>query len=177
MKEFLQTIKQFKNVFFITFMGILCYSSLSAQTMENPIIISFKPINSVVKQGSKSALILKFKVPLGYWLGSNDRSARNPAPTIIEIDPINGFIFEEPLFPKTVARGVPVHKGYSYIFDGEVNVVIPFKTLKSLNDGSYKITSKITYTPGLNAGQLRTQIKESYSATVFINNNTNILQT
>lgn len=177
MKEFLQTIKQFRNIFFITFMGILCYSSLSAQTMENPIIISFKPINSVVKQGSKSALILKFKVPLGYWLGSNDRSARNPAPTIIEIDPIDGFIFEEPLFPKTVARGVPVHKGYSYIFDGEVNVVIPFKTLKSLNDGSYKITSKITYTPGLNAGQLRTQIKESYSATVFINNNTNILQT
>lgn len=146
---------------------LLIFSSFSfAQTMDDPIVISLKPINAEINAGQHSALILSLMVPRGYWLGSNEPTSRNPSATIVEIEPVDHFNFEQPKFPEPTAKGVPVHKGSTYVFDGNVNVIIPFTTDENLADGEYKITVKLTYTPGLNAGQLITHIDEEHSTIV-----------
>ncbi len=144
--------------------------TINSQTFDHPIIISVFPSSAEISSAQSSAILVQFKVPMGYWLGSNDRSARNPAPTIISMKPIKGFTFGEAQFPQTVAKGVPVHKGYSYVFDGIVTAVIPFKVSSEVKEGSYDISVFITYTPGLNAGQLRTHIDEEYKTKVVIKN-------
>lgn len=147
-----------------------------SQTNKRPILISLSHINKAIKPLEKSALEIKFKIPRGYWLGSSDPSARNPATTLIEVEPLKHFHFEKPIYPKTVAVGVPVHKGYTHIFKGEIKVIIPFTTDNDISDGKYKVVIKITYTPGLNAGQLITHINEEYSTTVTVNKNSQFLQ-
>ncbi|MBK7381614.1 MAG: BamA/TamA family outer membrane protein [Ignavibacteriales bacterium] len=139
-----------------------------AQTMDDPIVISLEPISTEINSGQHSALILSLMVPRGYWLGSNERSSRNPSATIVEIEPLDHFTFGQPQFPEPIASGVPVHKGYTYIFDGKVNVIIPFSTDENLENGEYKIAVKLTYTPGLNAGQLITHIDEEHFTIVKV---------
>lgn len=166
-----------KNIKIILLIYSLIVSStgfIFSQTMDDPIVISIEPINPIIVPGQKSALILSLMVPQGYWLGSNDPSSRNPSATIVEIEPIDHFNFEQPKFPKSLKRGVPVHKGYTNIFNGKVNVIIPFSTEENIGDGEYKITVKLTYTPGLNAGQLITHIKEEHSAIVKVNSSSKI---
>lgn len=139
-----------------------------AQSMDYPILISMKPVNEIVSPGQKSAILVKFRIPRGYWLGSSDPSTRNPSATVIKMGQKDKFHFSRPIFPKPVASGVPVHKGNTYIHQGEISVVVPFTTNKNLAGGEYKVTAKITYTPGLNAGQLITHVNEEYSTTVKV---------
>ncbi len=158
-------------------LGGISSTIILAQSMDYPILISIKPVNEIVSPGQKSALIVTFKIPRGYWLGSSDPSTRNPSATVIKMEPKDKFQFSRPIFPKPVASGVPVHKGYTYIHQGEINVVVPFSVKENLPGGEYKITAKITYTPGLNAGQLITHINEAYSTTVKVVPNARVAQT
>lgn len=161
------TSKQSIIVLLLLF-AILLPVQIFSQTMDNPIVISLNPLSQNVKAGEQSALLLSFKVPRGYWLGNEDPSSRNPSATLIEIVPADNFNFELPRFPKSIVAGVPVHKGTTNIYEGDLNVIIPFTTNSNVEDGEYKLTLKLTYTPGLNAGQLITHIDEEYSTTVKV---------
>lgn len=143
----------------------------SAQTMDNPILISISPVDNIVSLGQKSALIIKFKIPRGYWLGSSDPKTRNPSATIIEMESNENFSFEKPIFPKPKASGVPVHKGYTYVHKNEISVVVPYSVSQNAQSGEHPIKAQITYTPGLNAGQLITHKDEEYSTVVKIDKN------
>jgi len=156
MKNFLLSFKLLKLE--LTVILFLFSLSTYSQTNKHPILISLSHINKSIKPLEKSALKVKFKIPRGYWLGSSDPSARNPATTLIEVEPLKHFRFGKPIYPKTVTVGVPVRKGNTHIFKGEISVIIPFTTDKDVKDGNYKIVVKMTYTPGLNAGQLITHI-------------------
>ena len=161
-----------KLLFYIIIM--MSTTIVFAQTMDDPIVISLEPISPMISPGQQSALILSLMVPQGYWLGSNDPVSRNPSATIVEIEPLDHFNFEQPKFPIPLKKGVPVHKGYTNIFNGKVNVIIPFNTHKDIVDGEYKITIKLTYTPGLNAGQLITHIDEEHSTIIKVSSSSRI---
>lgn len=166
--------KSFKFIYSIILLSFLLQNSIFSQTNDLPVLIKLTHINKSIKPSEKSALEVQFKIPKGYWLGSNDPSARNPATTLIEVKPINHFHFEDPVFPKTVSVGVPVHKGYTHIFKEEISVIIPFTTDIDVKDGNYEVTIWITYTPGLNAGQLLTHINEKYTTSVTVDRNSQI---
>jgi len=164
-----------KTVYVFTLVLFLTSSPVFSQSPTMPIVISMHPVSETIVPGEKSALIIEFKVPRGYWIGSEDLSSRLPAPTIIEMENDPYITFEKPLFPKTVARGVPVHKGNTNVFDGKVTIVVPFSTSADLPDGEHTVTAKLTYTPGLNAGHLNTHIKEVYSTKFNVNKEGKIL--
>jgi len=168
--------KSFKFFILIFLFSFILQTSIFSQTNKYPILISLSHINKSIKPLEKSALEVRFKIPQGYWLGSSDPSTRNPATTLIEVEPLEHFNFENPIYPKPVAAGVPVHKGYTYIFKEEISVIIPFTTDKDISDGNYDVSVRITYTPGLNAGQLVTHIKEKYLTNVIIDKNSEFLQ-
>jgi Omp85 superfamily domain len=151
-------------------------NSTFSQTVENPIDISIKPINTIVTPGQQSALEMVFKVPRGFWLGDSDPSATIPPPTFIVMKSIENFEFGEALYPKPREKGVPVHKGKTRIFEGKVHVIIPFVTNTSIPEGDYTITAYATYTPGLNAGHLSTHVHEKYTTTVTISSKGEITQ-
>ena len=175
------TVTRSYRFFYLWIILSLLFLSISSlnysQTAEKPVVISLKPLNSTNGAGQKSALIIEFQIPKGYWLGSNNPSTRNPTATEIEIESIDKFKFEQPQFPNASIAGVPVHKGYTQIFKEKITVIIPFSTSNNLPEGKYKVTAKVTYTPGLNAGQLITHIKEEYSTSVEIRNNSPELKT
>ncbi|MFQ5605457.1 MAG: BamA/TamA family outer membrane protein [bacterium] len=128
-------------------------------------------VDAHVAAGQTSALVITFRIPRGFWLGENDRSARIPAATIINVQKQQNFSFEKPRFPQPEVRGVPVHLGITRVFTGEIKVMVPFKVAENAATGSYQIAVKITYTPGLNAGHLTTHVDEAYSTTVTVRAN------
>ncbi|MFQ5676358.1 MAG: hypothetical protein ACE5G1_10710, partial [bacterium] len=137
-----------------------------AQTVEHPIEITISPVDANLAPGASSALRITFRIPRGFWLGENDRSARIPAATIIDLQNQQYFSFGQPQFPQPEVRGVPVHLGITRVFTGAINVIVPFQVSGDAPAGEYEITAKITYTPGLNAGHLTTHVGEAYSTTV-----------
>ncbi len=157
----------------ISFLPIVLYmiffsSAAISQTVENPVDIKIKPLTTTLRPGDKSAIEIIFKIPRGFWLGSNDPSTRIPAPTSIEMKQTENFNFEKPLFPKPKVVGIPVHKGTSKIYKGEIHVIVPFSIDKNTPDGEYTITAYVTYQPGLNAGSLTTHVDEKYSVKVSV---------
>ncbi len=141
---------------------------VTAQTVEHPIKIEIHPLQQQVAPGESSALTITFRIPRGFWLGSNDPAARIPAATVIKMEKEAGFTFESARFPSPEVRGVPVHLGVTHVFEGEITVVVPFKVAKTATAGEHELTAKITYTPGLNAGHLTTHSKELYSVKIMI---------
>ncbi len=169
MKTQEHTLSKTLCIYAILSMALLFSSSAGlSQTVENPIEIDMRPASAVLGPGQSSALTITFRIPQGFWLGENDRSARIPAATIIAMQQQEYLVFDQPLFPPPQVRGVPVHLGVTRVFTGEVKVVIPFKIRGDAPPGDYTIAAKITYTPGLNAGHLTTHIRESYSTTVTV---------
>ncbi len=138
------------------------------QTIEKPIEINVSPVQELLKRGQTSAVVIKFKIPQGFWLGNEDKSTRIPAPTIIELADNPYLIFEKPRFPKPSVKGVPVHNGITKVYTGEVEVIVPFKVKYDALLGEYVVKIFLTYTPGLNAGHLTTHIKEPYTTVVKI---------
>jgi len=141
---------------------------VDAQTVEKPFLIKIDPLEKNLTAGENTALILTIMVPNGFWLGSSNPAARTPAATVIKMIPSSSFYFESPLFPKPKTKGIPVHLGYTNIYEGVVKIVIPFQVAKNIQSGRQKIGLKITYTPGLNAGHLSTHINEIYSTEINI---------
>ena len=149
--------------------SILCLATGAfSQTIEKPIEITMSPVSLTLHPGEHSAVIVAFRVPRGFWLGDNDPSARNPAGTLIEMQSQEHFAFERPQFPAPVVAGVPVRKGFTNIFQGEVRAVVSFTVDENIPDGEYKLTAHITYTPSFDAGRLRSHAREEYSTTVTI---------
>jgi hypothetical protein len=111
----------------------LFYASVSlTQTVENPIEIYMNPLEATLAPGQSSALTITFRIPQGFWLGDNNRSARIPSATVIEMQKQKYFVFEQPRFPEPEVRGVPVHLGLTRVFTGEVKVIVPFKITETL---------------------------------------------
>jgi len=146
-----------------------CASAMFSQTVENPVDVKIKLLTPTIRPGDRSAIEIIFKIPRGFWLGSNDPSTRLPAPTTVVMKQMVNFTFEKPLFPKPKVVGIPVHKGTSRIFKGEIHVIVPFTVYKNAPDGKYKIIAYVTYQPGLNAGSLTTHVDEEYSVEISVN--------
>ncbi len=152
------------------------FPSIKAQTIKNPIEVTIDAISPTIVPGQKSAIQIIFKIPRGFWLGDSDLSSRIPPPAFIEMQSIENFSFEEPLFPEPKVEGVPVHKGITHVYEGEIRAVVPFTTSKDLKDGEYTITASVTYTPGLNAGRLTTHVDEKHSVTVKVSSRGQIVK-
>lgn len=145
-------------------LGTVSYS----QTVEQPIEIALSPLAEKLMPGQSSALVFTFRIPRGFWLGDDDRSARIPAPTVIDVQKKQYFFFEKPRFPEPEVHGVPVHLGVTRVYTGEIKVIVPFKIAEDAPNGDYRLEALLTYTPGLNAGHLTTHARESYSTTITI---------
>ena len=139
-----------------------------AQTVEEPIDIKMSAATEPLAPGQTSALTITFRIPSGFWLGSNDRGARTPASTVIEMEADHHFSFEPPEFPKLDVKGVPVHLGITKVFTGAITVVIPFEIDQATPAGEYHVVARITYTPGLNAGHLTTHVREPYHTKIMV---------
>ncbi len=142
--------------------SLILTRSLDAQTVENPIEISLRPLTEAVPPGESSAVIVTFRIPRGFWLGEKDRS------TVIRLDGGANLEFGDPQFPKPEVHGVPVHLGTKRVYTGEIRVIVPFTVKKDAHQGKQDIIARITYTPALSAGSLSTHIRETYSTSVYI---------
>ncbi len=160
-------VGQLFNIFLILLI-IVSSSAANSQTIQNPIEITVHPVNNTISAGEKSALEIIFKVPRGFWIGDNDLSSRMPPPTYIEMQTLDGFEFETALFPPAKISGVPVRKGVTQMYAGEVTAIVPFTTSENLKEGEYTIEAIITYTPGLNAGRLTSHVNEKYETKVRV---------
>lgn len=146
-----------------------CWSAAAlAQTVAQPIVIELEPLQQRVAAGQDSALLLRFKIPNGFWLGADDPAARIPAGTIVKPRPQSHIMFGEARFPEPVVRGVPVHLGTTRVFEGDIGVVVPFHVAADAPPGEYTLTLELTYTPGLNAGHLYTHAREPYETTITV---------
>ncbi len=139
--------------------------SLNAQTVENPIEISLRPLTEAVPPGQSSAVIVTFRIPRGFWLGEKDRS------TVINMEGGKFLQFGAPQFPNPQVEGVPVHLGTKRVYTGEIRVIVPFTVKKDAPRGKQDIIARITYTPALSAGSLSTHIREKYFTSVSISTN------
>jgi hypothetical protein len=139
-------------------------------TIENPVQVQVEPAQKTVAPGSRSALLVTFKLPKFMWLGAKPSQARTPAGTKIEMEGPSGFQFEPAHYPDTEVEGLPVHLGLTNVYMGRVQIVVPFRVASGANAGTYDLTARITYTPGFNAGNLTTHDEELYSTTVRVEN-------
>jgi hypothetical protein len=164
-------------LFFITAFAVLLISPIIfSQTIKNPVDIKINTVNSTINPGQRSAVEIVFSIPRGFWLGDNNLSSRIPPPVYVEMKPMENFHFENALYPQPKVEGVPVHKGITHVFEGEVHVIVPFTTSNNLKDGDYTITASVTYTPGLNAGRLTAHVDEEYSVTIKVSSKGQVAQ-
>ena len=147
-------------------------SASDEPTIENPVQVQVDPAHETVAPGSRSALLVTFKLPKFMWLGAKPSQARTPAGTKIEMDGPSGFQFEPARYPDTEVEGLPVHIGLTNVYMGRVQLVVPFQVASGTNAGTYDLTARITYTPGFNAGNLTTHDEERYSASVRVEDGT-----
>jgi len=155
-------------------LGLLLVTSAhlaSAQTLQNPVVISVEPLVPSVRPGDRSAVLVIMKIPYGFLLGPGDASARNPVGTVIDVEGDPGLVFEAARFPPGRTIGIPVHKGSSIALDGELHIVVPFRVAASAPEGRLRATLFITYTPSLDAGHITTHVREPYRITVDIEDN------
>ncbi|WP_337866837.1 BamA/TamA family outer membrane protein [Ignavibacterium sp.] len=160
--------KNFIRMILVLLVGLYPTNNISAQTIKEPILIKVMPVTSEIVPGGNGALEVSFKIPSGFWLGDNDHQNRMPPPTLLEVEPIEGFHFGKPLFPEAKPAGVPVKKGVTRMFEGEVVSIIPFSVDKNIKEGKYKIKVLTTYTPGLNAGRLTSHVNEEYETEILV---------
>lgn len=139
-----------------------------SQTVAHPILIEVAAAHPTVAAGEQSALVITFRIPSGFWLGDNDRSARIPAPTLVYPIDHDGFTFGQPRFPDSEVRGVPVHLGTTRVFEGEITAIVPFRVAEGTTAGDYELGVELTYTPGLSAGHLSSHAREPYAAAVTV---------
>ena len=143
-------------------------SDIHSQTTTNPIQVDLlSPVNSV-SPGGKSYVTLQLRVPKGIWLGAQSEEARTPPGTMIRIPQIDGFNFDEPLFPSSVKEWVPAKLGTTQVYKELVTVIIPFAVDNEVMEGEYDVSFLLTYTPGYNAGRMATHNNEEYSTTISV---------
>lgn len=176
MMETLRLIKASPILTGIVLILLITINVANAQTIKNPILVEINPINSTISPGQRSVVEVVFSIPRGFWLGDNNQSSRIPPPVYIEMKPIQNFTFEDALYPTPKVEGVPVHKGITHVFEGEVRVIVPFTTSNDLKDGDYTITASVTYTPGLNAGRLTAHVDEEHSTTIKVTSKGQVVQ-
>ncbi|MDX1666752.1 MAG: BamA/TamA family outer membrane protein [Saprospiraceae bacterium] len=141
---------------------------MAQPTVDNPVQIKIEPVNPELPPGSESAVKIIFRVPKYMWLGARPEEARTPPGTRIKVQPHPAFTFEEPRFPEPSVEGVPAHVGTTKVYMGEISVIVPFRVSENAVPGKYEIKILLTYTPGFNAGKLKTHVDEPYAALVTI---------
>jgi hypothetical protein len=149
--------------------NLFLLTNVNAQTVKDPVLVTIAPLSAELSPGSSSVIKVVFEIPKGFWMGDSDPSSRIPPPTLIEIEPIEGFKFQDPLYPQGKVSGVPVHKGITRMYEERVEVIVPFSVENSVREGDYKVKIFATYTPGLNAGRLTSHVNEEYETTVRVN--------
>jgi len=149
--------------------GVLGWSvGAVAQTFDYPVVISVEPASAAVRPGQDSALLVNLKIPHGFLIGTGNRAERNPAATVVDIEPVRGFHFAPVRFPAATKIAVPVHRGQTSALAGEIRLVVPFRTDSDLAAGEYEVVVRLTYTPALAAGHLRSHVREPYAVKVRI---------
>lgn len=166
MKKFTQNLSL---VNLVLILSMIILKSGYSQTIEDPVIVTVTPVNQEIAPGGNGALKISFKIPSGFWMGDNDPSNRMPPPTMISIKPIEGFHFSDALFPKSIVAGVPVKKGTTTMYKGEVISIVPFTVDNNISDGRYKIKVITTFTPGLNAGRLTSHVNDEFETEIIVN--------
>ncbi|MFQ5702230.1 MAG: BamA/TamA family outer membrane protein, partial [Acidobacteriota bacterium] len=78
------------------------------------------------------------------------------------------FSFEPAIWPEAQVAGIPVKLGTTRILEGRIQAVIPFTVATDCPAGDHRISVKVTYTPGLNAGHLSPHVREPYETLLTI---------
>jgi len=136
--------------------------------IEDPVVVAVAPAADAVAPGDASALVVTFKLPKFMWLGAQAGKARTPAGTQIRMMGHPAFSFGAPAYPEPSVEGVPVHVGTTRVYEGEVQVVVPFEVAAEASAGTHTVEARITYTPGFNAGSLATHANERHTATITV---------
>lgn len=136
--------------------------------IEDPVVVSVAPATETIAPGESSALVVTFKLPKFMWLGAAPSEARTPAGTRIQMVDHDAFTFEEPQYPEPSVEGVPVHVGTTRVYEGEVQVVVPFTVASNAPTGTHTLEALITYTPGFNAGSLATHANTRHETVVTV---------
>ncbi len=136
--------------------------------IEDPVVVSLEAAEATVAPGQSSALIATFKLPKFMWLGAEPGEARTPAGTRIRLGDHEAVSFGEPQYPEPSVEGVPVHVGTTRVYEGEVQIVIPFEVHADAATGTHTLQAQITYTPGFNAGSLATHANTRHEATLIV---------
>lgn len=139
-----------------------------AQTFDQPVVVSLQPLATTVHPGDRSALLIVLKIPHGFMVGTGDPAARNPATTLVNMAPVPGFVFESAQFPTATEVAVPVRKGHTKVLRGELHIVVPYTVGREVTAGSYELAAALTYTPALAAGHIRTHVREPYTTSVAV---------
>jgi|GEM_PF-1312280 len=136
--------------------------------IEDPVVVTLEAAEETVAPGQSSALIATFKLPKFMWLGAEPGKARTPAGTRIRLANNETFSFGEPEYPEPSVEGVPVHVGTTRVYEGEVQIVVPFEVASNARAGTHTVEARITYTPGFNAGSLATHANTRHEAIITV---------
>jgi len=140
-------------------------------TVENPVVVEVTPAQETVAPGETSALIVTLTPPKFMWLGAKPGQDRTPHGTRVRMEGPSGLEFGEPEYPEPSVEGVPVHVGVTRVYEGEIDIIVPFRVEEGVDEGTYDVTAFLTYSPGFDAGGLRTKVDEPYSTTVRVERN------
>jgi len=103
-----------KTVIFL--LGIMFQTIGNAQTIDKPVEIDLQLVDQKVAPGSKSAVIVTFKIPKWIWLGAEKGAARTPPGTVVKGISNESVSFGEPQFPEPFVEGVPAKLGVSRVY-------------------------------------------------------------
>jgi len=154
--------------FLISALDLFAQEHAQKPTVKRPVVIEFEPVDKVVSPGQRSAVEITFKVPKYVWLGAKPGDARTPPGTKIDFEESPYFTFEDPQYPEPSVEGVPVRVGVTRVYEGEVVVVVPYTVNENVDEGTYTITTLLTYTPGFNAGKLTTKVNDPHTIEVIV---------
>ncbi|MDA8692900.1 outer membrane protein assembly factor [Saprospiraceae bacterium] len=152
-------------------LSLLFVGSVFAQTVKDPVVVELMNSATSVSPGSKSYVIVQFKVPKGIWMGAESGDSRVPPATVITPEKMAGFNYEEPMFPEPIQEWVPAKLGKTLVYKELVKVVVPYTVSKNVKPGNYDLKFKITYSPGYSAGKLSTHVKDEHSINIKVANN------
>ena len=164
-------MQHFQLLILLTFALYSISTTCHAQSADKPISIQVLSDNTAVAPGNKSYVAIQFKIPKGLWMGAHGNEGRVPPRTKIKTPQIDGFTFEDPIFPESMEDWVPTKLGKTRVYRDVVNVIVPYSVSNSVNEGDYNLAFAVSYTPGYSAGRLATHNDEVYSTSIRVDRN------
>ena len=148
--------------------GVSFQTIVNGQTIDKPVEINLELQDQKVAPGSKSAVIVTFKIPKWIWLGAEKGAARTPPGTVVKAIANESVSFGETQFPEPFVEGVPAKLGVSRVYKEMLKVIVPFTVNENAKEGEVDLTFTITYTPGYSAGRMGTHLNEEYTTKLII---------